>query len=157
MSILSSLEKHFYKDFGVTFDVEHDSKLAIRQDDFIIKEICSVANDYAVAVSFGFIEKSEDIFYSSQVTIDSHGKVIDVKVYVQTSFSGLYILILTIINGMNPSNMNMLAKPVKSVIRYYMLILIAWIKKMLRLPNAVQPILEMEISIKKFQHEKKMS
>lgn len=64
--------------YGVTFDVEHDSKLAIRQDDLIIKEICSVANDYAVAVSFGFIEKSEDIFYSSQITIDSHGKVIDV-------------------------------------------------------------------------------
>lgn len=64
--------------YGVTFDVEHDSKLAITQNDLIIKDICSVASDYAVAVSFGFIEKSGDVFYSSQITIDSNGKVIDV-------------------------------------------------------------------------------
>ena len=31
-----------------------------------------------MAVSFGFIEKSGDVFYSSQITIDSAGKVIDV-------------------------------------------------------------------------------
>lgn len=64
--------------YGATFDVEHDTKLAISQNDLIIQDICSVASDYAVAVSFGFIEKSGDIFYSSQMTIDSNGKVIDV-------------------------------------------------------------------------------
>lgn len=64
--------------YGATFDVEHDNKLAITQDDCIMKEICSAAREYAVAVSFGFIEKAEDVFYSSQITIDSAGKVIDV-------------------------------------------------------------------------------
>lgn len=64
--------------YGATFDVEHDNQLAISQDDLIIEEICSVASDYSVAVSFGFIEKSGDAFYSSQITIDSAGKVIDV-------------------------------------------------------------------------------
>lgn len=64
--------------YGATFEVEHDSKLAISQDDPIIKETCTVAKEYGVAVSFGFIEKAEDLFYSSQITIDSNGKVIDV-------------------------------------------------------------------------------
>ena len=64
--------------YGATFEVEHDSGLAISQDDSIIKEIGSVAKEYGVAVSFGFIEKAEDLFYSSQITIGSNGKVIDV-------------------------------------------------------------------------------
>lgn len=64
--------------YGATFDVERDNKVAIAQDDIIIKDICLAAREYAVAVSFGFIEKSGDIFYSSQMTIDSAGEVIDV-------------------------------------------------------------------------------
>ena len=64
--------------YGATFEVEHDSNLAISQEDSIIKEICAVAKEYAVTVSFGFIEKAADLFYSSQITIDSDGEVIDV-------------------------------------------------------------------------------
>ena len=64
--------------YGATFEVEHDNKLAISQDDSIIKEICSVAKEHKVAVSFGLIEKAEKLFYSSQMTIDSNGEVIDV-------------------------------------------------------------------------------
>lgn len=63
--------------YGATFDVEHDFKIAISQDDSIINEICSVAKQYATAVSFGFIEKTETCFYSSQITIGSDGRVID--------------------------------------------------------------------------------
>ena len=63
--------------YGITFDVEHDNKLAITQNDCIIKDICSIARKYRIAVSFGFIEKLEDIFYSSQITINSKGNVID--------------------------------------------------------------------------------
>ena len=62
---------------GATFHVEHDMQIAISQDDPIIKEICSVARQYAIAVSFGFIEKTEKFFFSSQITIDAHGNVID--------------------------------------------------------------------------------
>ena len=39
--------------YGATFDVEHDNKLAIAHTDTIIKDICSVASEYAIAVSFG--------------------------------------------------------------------------------------------------------
>lgn len=63
--------------YGATFDVEHDEKLALSRNDLIIKEICSVAKQYRIAVSFGFIEKSDEYFYSSQITIDSNGNVID--------------------------------------------------------------------------------
>lgn len=51
--------------YGANFDVEHDFKMAISQDDLIINEICTVAKQYATAVSFGFIEKTENCFYSS--------------------------------------------------------------------------------------------
>uniref|UniRef100_UPI0040562106 carbon-nitrogen hydrolase family protein n=1 Tax=Agathobacter sp. TaxID=2021311 RepID=UPI0040562106 len=64
--------------YGATFEVEHDSNLAILQEDSVIKEICSIAKEYKVAVSFGFIEKEQDLFYSSQITIDSNGEVVDV-------------------------------------------------------------------------------
>ena len=36
-----------------------------------------VVSDDVLAVSFGFIEKEENIFYSSQMTIDAEGKVLD--------------------------------------------------------------------------------
>ena len=45
--------------YGATFNVEHDTQIAISLDDPIIKEICSAARQYAIAVSFGFIEKTE--------------------------------------------------------------------------------------------------
>lgn len=64
--------------YGVNFDVAHDEKIAITKDDAIIKEICSVAERYSVAVSFGFIEKSGEYFFSSQMTIDSAGQIIDI-------------------------------------------------------------------------------
>lgn len=64
--------------YGANFQVEHDTKIAISQDDPIMEEICSAARQYAVAVSFGFIEKEKNCFYSSQITIDTNGKVIDI-------------------------------------------------------------------------------
>ena len=64
--------------YGATFEIKHDEKLALIQNDLIIKEICSVAKEYKIAVSFGFIEKVDNCFYSSQITIDSNGNVIDV-------------------------------------------------------------------------------
>ncbi len=63
--------------YGTTFDVNHDSGLAISRNDSIILEICSIAKQYGVAVSFGFIEKLDNCFYSSQITIDTSGNVID--------------------------------------------------------------------------------
>ena len=64
--------------YGATFEIEHDKKLAIEQNDLIIKEICSIAKEYIIAVSFGFFEKADGCFYSSQITIDSNGNIIDI-------------------------------------------------------------------------------
>lgn len=64
--------------YAATFEPEHDKALAVAQDDRIIRDICNVAKQYAIAVSFGFIEKAGDIFYSSQITIDKSGTIIDV-------------------------------------------------------------------------------
>lgn len=63
--------------YGATFDVEHDTQIAVSQDDPIIKEICSAAKHLSTAVSFGFIEKANHCFYSSQITIDANGRAID--------------------------------------------------------------------------------
>ena len=63
--------------YGAKFDPEQDETMAITKDDLIIREICAVARQYSIAVSFGFIEKDEDIFYSSQITIDAEGRVLD--------------------------------------------------------------------------------
>lgn len=64
--------------YGVNFDVEHDERLAVSQQDSVIKEICDAAKAYGIAVSFGFIEKAEGYFYSSQITIDAFGRILDV-------------------------------------------------------------------------------
>jgi len=64
--------------YGVNFDIQHDTQIAISQDSSIIKEICKIAKQHSIGVSFGFIEKEEDCFYSSQITIDTDGAVIDV-------------------------------------------------------------------------------
>lgn len=63
--------------YSVTFDNYHDLKIAITRDDLIIKEIQEVCKQNCIAVSFGFIEKEKDCFYSSQITIDANGKIID--------------------------------------------------------------------------------
>ena len=64
--------------YSATFDIEHDDTVAITQDDTIIKEICAVASQYTVAVSFGFIEKAGEVFYSTQIIIDSDGNIVDI-------------------------------------------------------------------------------
>lgn len=64
--------------YGATFDVDHDTQIAIAKDSPVIKEICSVARQYTIAVSFGFIEKAGNVFYSSQITINANGEVIDI-------------------------------------------------------------------------------
>ena len=63
--------------YGLNFNEKHDAEIAISLGDEIIREICQVAKQYAIGVSFGFIEKTEDSFYSSQIIIDKNGCVID--------------------------------------------------------------------------------
>lgn len=63
--------------YGANFCEKHDAKIAVSKDSQIIREIRSAAKEYAVTVSFGFIEKERDGFYSSQITIDQNGEVLD--------------------------------------------------------------------------------
>lgn len=63
--------------YGVTFSESHDASIAIEEDSEIFREICTAAHEHSIAVSFGFIEKKGDSFYSSQITIDKNGYVID--------------------------------------------------------------------------------
>ena len=62
---------------GVHFSVEQDKFIAIEKDDQIIHDICLTARENMIGVSFGFIERESDRFYSSQITIDKKGKIID--------------------------------------------------------------------------------
>lgn len=63
--------------YGANFEPEHDEKIAVSTDDFIIKEMCVATEKYGIAVSFGFIEKCKEKFFSSQITIDKNGKIVD--------------------------------------------------------------------------------
>lgn len=63
--------------YGANFDPKHDEKIAVSTEDFVMKEMCVTAKKYDIAVSFGFIEKCEDKFFSSQITIDKNGKIAD--------------------------------------------------------------------------------
>lgn len=64
--------------YGVNFSVEHDKMVAVSCEDIVIQQICSTAKEYAIAVSFGFIEREGESFFSSQMTVDRTGRVIDI-------------------------------------------------------------------------------
>lgn len=64
--------------YGPTFDLDHDLKMALALDHPVFDEIARKARESSTAVSFGFIEREGDTIYSSQATIDSQGKLVDV-------------------------------------------------------------------------------
>lgn len=63
--------------YGIRFSVEQDTKIAISLNDPVIQEICAIAKECAIGVSFGFIEKDRGIFFSSQLTVDPNGQIVD--------------------------------------------------------------------------------
>ncbi len=63
--------------YGINFTVVHDTSVAVSREDIIIREICGMAKKHSVAVSFGFIEKDCGAFFSSQMTVDKNGQIID--------------------------------------------------------------------------------
>lgn len=72
--------------YGLNFDEEHDSHIAVTKDSRVIGEIQAAARDYGIAVSFGFMEKEKDLFYSSQITIDKNGEVLNLYRRVSTGW-----------------------------------------------------------------------
>lgn len=62
---------------GIRFEPEYDRAIALSRTDPVIGEIGAMAKEFSLAVSFGFIEKDCGSFFSSQMTLDSGGRIID--------------------------------------------------------------------------------
>lgn len=62
---------------SINFTVEHDLAAAVSREDRLIHEICRMAKGSSIAVSFGFMEQDCGAFFSSQMTIDQSGRIID--------------------------------------------------------------------------------
>ncbi|HQO13288.1 MAG TPA: carbon-nitrogen hydrolase family protein [Petrotogaceae bacterium] len=62
---------------GLTWNYEKDSKIALTLDDPVIEKIRLAAFHNRMAVSFGYIEKAEGVFYSSNLFISEDGKVLN--------------------------------------------------------------------------------
>ena len=64
--------------YALTFDLQQDMDVAVELDSDVVKEICQVAKTHHIGVSFGFVEKDGEYIYSSQMTIDKEGNIVDV-------------------------------------------------------------------------------
>lgn len=62
---------------SLSWNYDSDKSIAVKMNDPIIDEIRKTAKEYSVAVSFGYIEKTEGSLFSSQLTIDKDGEVLD--------------------------------------------------------------------------------
>lgn len=60
------------------WDYETDKYMAVSLTDPPIQQMCEAAREYAIAVSFGFIQRIEDVLYSSQIFIGSDGGIVNV-------------------------------------------------------------------------------
>lgn len=62
---------------GLTWDYNEDLKRALIQNDEKICYLQSLALNYGIGISFGYIEKDNNIIYSSNLVIDNTGNIID--------------------------------------------------------------------------------
>lgn len=89
-SILSSIKKYssttdlivfgeaFLQGFdSLSWNFEIDRNIAIMQNDEIIEEISKACYKYQVSVSFGYFELFNDKIYSSQITINKKGIIVN--------------------------------------------------------------------------------
>ena len=60
------------------WDYETDKHMAVALTDAHIQRMRKAAKQYGIAVSFGFIERIDDILYSSQIFIGSDGEIVTV-------------------------------------------------------------------------------
>lgn len=63
--------------YSIVFNYEEDQKVALPMESNIIKEIKDCSKKYGIAVSFGYFELFEKSIYSSQITIDKNGNIIN--------------------------------------------------------------------------------
>ncbi len=60
----------------LSWDYETDRSMAVTQNNPAIARIREGAREYSIAVSFGYIEKTEETLFSSQIVIDAKGEII---------------------------------------------------------------------------------
>lgn len=60
---------------SLSWNYDHDSRIAIEQDSTVMKSICSMTVTYGVDVSFGYFEKDAEKIYSSYAVIEN-GRII---------------------------------------------------------------------------------
>ena len=59
------------------WDYEQDRKMAVTLEDEPVLRLREMAADYKIALSFGFIQRSVEILYSSQLTFGPEGQILD--------------------------------------------------------------------------------
>lgn len=63
---------------SLCWDYEIDRLMAVALTDAPIQRMCKAAREYNIVVSFGFIERGDDVLYSSQIFIGSDGEIVNV-------------------------------------------------------------------------------
>lgn len=58
------------------WDYVTDREMALTQDSEPVVRLCSAARKHGMMVSFGYIERVEDVLYSSQMVIDPSGAIL---------------------------------------------------------------------------------
>lgn len=61
---------------SLSWKYEIDRSMAVAQTDDPIRQICQIARQNHIAVSFGYIERNDEFLFSSQIVINSDGVVI---------------------------------------------------------------------------------
>jgi predicted amidohydrolase len=62
---------------SLCWNYKTDCEVAVSLTDEPIRQMCSVARENQIAISFGFIQKTEDALYSSQILIGAEGEVVN--------------------------------------------------------------------------------
>ncbi|MGI6580443.1 MAG: carbon-nitrogen hydrolase family protein [Saccharofermentanales bacterium] len=61
----------------LSWDFSKDMNIAIEQDSDLINGIKAICQKYKVSISLGYIEKNKKKIYSSQITLDSNGNILN--------------------------------------------------------------------------------
>ena len=59
------------------WEYETDKHMAVSQTDAAIQQMQGAARQYGIAVSFGFIERIDEVLYSSQIFIGADGEIVN--------------------------------------------------------------------------------
>jgi N-carbamoylputrescine amidase len=75
---------------SLSFDYGEDKYIPLSIYSNVIREIIEAAKENKIAVSFGFIENEDNKVYSSQLTIDSEGNIVNLYRRVSKGWKETY-------------------------------------------------------------------